>query len=213
MNNEKQGKRPAVDMGALHPELIVGIGGSAGALNAYKALLEALPSNTGMAFVIISHMNPTASSQLTKILSRHTKMTVMVASMAMPIRANHVYVIPPDADLLIENYTFKIISPRSGGHKQIDVFFASLAEAMGVRAIGIILSGYDGDGTEGCKHIRANGGKIFAQDMSAEVNFMPLSAQASGCVDFVLPLDKIPDKLKSLAAALKFRNEIITIRK
>ena len=203
MNNEKQGKRPAVGMGASHPKLIVGIGGSAGALNAYKAFLDALPFNTGMAFVIISHMNPTAHSQLAKILSRHTKMTVMVASMTMPILANHVYLIPPNADLLIENYTFKVISPRSGGHKQIDVFFISLAEAMGERAIGIILSGYNGDGTEGCKHIKANGGKIFAQDMSAEVEHMPLSAQASGCVDFVMSLAKIPGKLKSLAAALK----------
>ena len=209
VNNEKQGKRPAVDMGTLHPTLIVGIGGSAGALNAYKALLDALPSNTGMAFVIISHMNPTANSQLALLLSRHTKMMVKVASMAMPILANHVYVIPPDADLLIENYTFQVISPRSGRNKQVDVFFVSLAEAMGVRAIGIVLSGYDGDGTEGCKHIQANGGKTFAQDMSAEVNFMPLSAQASNCIDFVMPLDKIPDKLRSLAAALttqKVRN-------
>ena len=156
-----------------------------------------------MAFVIISHMNPTAISQLALILSRRTKMTVKVASMAMPVLANHVYVIPPNADLFIENYTFKVISPRSGGHKQIDVFFVSLAEAMGVRAIGIVLSGYDGDGTEGCKHIKAKGGKTFAQDMSAEVDYMPLSAQASGYVDFVMPLDKIPDKLKSLAAALK----------
>ena len=203
MKNEKKGKRPAVDIGELHPKLIVGIGGSAGALNAYKALLNAIPSDTGMAFVIISHMNPTASSQLVKILSRHTKMTVLAASMGRPLRANHVYVIPPDSDLLIENYSFKVISPRSGRNKQIDVFFISLAEAMGVRAIGIVLSGYDGDGTEGCKHIRSNGGKTFAQDMSAEVDFMPLSAQASGCVDFVLPLEKIPDKLKSLAAALK----------
>ena len=203
MNNEKKGKRLAVDMRELHPKLIVGIGGSAGALNAYKALLDALPSDTDMAFVIISHMNPTASSQLAKILSRHTKMTVMVASMAMPILTNHVYVIPPDADLFIENYSFKVISPRSGRNKQIDVFFVSLAEAMGVRAIGIVLSGYDGDGTEGCKHIRTNGGKTFAQDMSAEVDFMPLSAQASGCADFVMPLDKIPGKLKSLAAELK----------
>ena len=200
---EKKEKRPAVDVGTLQPKLIVGIGGSAGALNAYKALLDALPSDTGMAFVIISHMNPTAISQLVKILLRHTKMTVMAASMGMPIRANHVYVIPPDADLLIENYTFKVISPRSSGHKQIDVFFTSLAEAMDVRAIGIVLSGYDGDGTEGCKIIKANGGKTFAQDMSAEVDFMPLSAQASGCADFVMPLNKIPGKLKSLAAALK----------
>ncbi len=144
------------DIEALQPNLIVGIGGSAGALNAYKALLDALPSNTGMAFVIISHMNPTAISQLTKILSRHTKMTVMVAYTAMPVLANHVYVIPPDSDLLIQNYSFKVISPRSGRNKQVDVFFISLAKAMGVRAIAIILSGYDGDGTEGCKHIKAN---------------------------------------------------------
>ena len=203
MNNEKQGKRSVVDVGALHPELIVGIGGSAGALNAYKDLLDALPPKTGMAFVIISHMSPTAHNELAEILSRHTKMAVMVASEAMPILANHVYIIPPDADLLIENYTFKVISPRSGRNKQIDVFFISLADAMGVRAIGIVLSGYDGDGTEGCKHIKANGGKTFTQDMSAEVDFMPLSAQHSGNVDFVIPLDKIPDKLKSLAAALK----------
>ena len=192
-----------VDMGALHPNLIVGIGGSAGALNAYKALLDAMPSNTGMAFVIISHMNPTAHSQLAEILSRHTKMAVKVASETMPIQANHVYLIPSDADLLMENYTFKVISPRSGRNKQVDLFFVSLAEAMGERAIGIVLSGYDGDGTEGCKQIKANGGKTFAQDMSAEVDFMPLSAQESGNVDFVIPLDKIPGKLKSLAAALK----------
>ena len=193
-------------MKPLHPQLIVGIGGSAGALKAYKALLEALPSNTGMAFVIISHMNPTAHSLLAKILTRHTKMPVTVASMAMPVLANHVYVIPPDSDLLIENYTFKVISPRSVRNKQIDIFFSSLAQAMGARAIGIVLSGYDGDGTEGCKHIKAHGGKTFAQDMSAEVDGMPLSAQASGSVDFVLPLDKIPSKLKSLAAQIAAPN-------
>jgi len=202
VNNKKKGISIS-DTGTLHPNLIVGIGGSAGALSAYKALLDALPSNTGMAFVIISHMNPTAHSLLARILSRFTIMKVTVASQAMPILANHVYVIPPDSDLLIINYTFKVISPRSVGHKQIDVFFTSLAEAMGVRAIGIVLSGYDGDGTEGCKHIKANGGKTFAQDISAEVDSMPLSAQVAGCIDFVIPLDKIPGKLKSLAAALK----------
>ena len=190
-------------MKTIQPIFIVGIGGSAGALNAYKALLDALPHDTGMAFVIISHMNPTAHSELAKILSRHTKMSVNVAAEAMPILANHVYIIPPDSDLTIKNYRFNVISPRINRNKQVDIFFISLAEAMGVRAVGIILSGYDGDGTEGCKHIKANGGKTFAQDMSAEVAFMPLSAQEAGCADFVLPLNKIPNKFKSLAAALK----------
>ncbi len=190
-------------MKTVQPKFIVGIGGSAGALNAYKALLDAMPHDTGMAFVIISHMNPTAHSQLAKILQRHTKMSVTVASEAMSILANHVYVIPPGVDLTMDNYSFKVVSPRSLGHKQVDLFFISLANEMGARAVGIILSGYDGDGTVGCKHIKANGGTTFTQDMSAEVNHMPLSAQAAGCADFVLPFNKIPAKLKSLAAALK----------
>jgi CRP/FNR family cyclic AMP-dependent transcriptional regulator len=189
-------------MGQLHPNFIVGIGGSAGALNAYKALLDALPSNTGMAFAIVSHIHPTADSQLAQILSSHTKMPVMVASMAMPIRANYVYVIPPNADLLIESFTFKVASPRTRKNKQVDFFLISLAEAMGARAIGIILSGYGGDGTEGCKHIKAKGGTTFAQDKSAKVDGMPLSAQASGCVDFVLPADKIPHALQRLVRTI-----------
>ena len=190
-------------MKTVQPIFIVGIGGSAGALNAYKALLDAMPHDTGMAYVIISHMNPTAHSLLAKILQRHTKMSVTVAAEAMVILANHVYVIPPDSDLTIENYRFRVISPRIIRNKQVDIFFISLAKEMGARAVGIILSGYDGDGTEGCRHIKANGGRTFAQDMSAEVDFMPLSAQAADYIDFVLPLNKIPDKLKRLAAALK----------
>src|SRR5471032_3378433 len=101
-------------MGTMRPNYIVGIGGSAGGLNAYKALLDALPCDTDMAFVIVSHILPTASSQLAQILSRHTKMKIGVASTAMPIGANRVYVSPPNADLLIDNYTFKVVSPRTG---------------------------------------------------------------------------------------------------
>lgn len=190
-------------MKTVQPKLIVGIGGSAGALNAYKALLEAMPHDTGMAFVIISHMMPNAHSQLTRILSRHTEMIVLLASDGLSIHTNHVYVMPPNTDLTVENYKLKLITPRTGRNKQIDLFFISVAEAMGIRAVGIILSGYGGDGTLGCKHIKANGGKIFTQDSSAEIGYMPQSAQAAGCVDFVLPLAQIPDKLKSLAAALE----------
>jgi len=181
----------------LHPNFIVGIGGSAGGLDAYKALLDAMASNTGMAFVIVSHILPAAHSQLAEILAGHTKMPVIVASTAMPIRANHVYVNPPNADLLIESYALKVVSPRTG-KKQVDCFLTSLAKAMGARAIGIILSGYLADGTEGCKRIKANGGTVFAQDRSAEVGGMPLSAQAAGCVDLVLPPDRIANELQRL---------------
>ena len=186
-------------MGKAQPLFVVAVGGSAGALGAYKALFDATLAKTGMAFVIASHIHPAADSQLAKILSRHTKMPVMQAAEAMPILANHVYVIPPNADLLIEHHAFRVVSPRTKGNVQIDLLFTSLAEAMGTRAIGIILSGYGGDGTEGCKHIKANGGTTFAQDMSAEVDGMSLSAQASGCVDFVLPPGKIPAALQRLA--------------
>jgi len=185
-------------IGGLCPIFIVGIGGSAGALSAYKELLDDLPFRTGMAFVIISHLMPTASSHLVQILSRHTKMTVMLASEAMPIHANHVYVIPPNSDLFIEKDAFKVVSPRALRNKQIDLFFISLSEAMGARAVGIVLSGYHGDGSEGCKHIKAKGGTTFAQDKSAGVNQMPLNAVATGCVDFVLPVEKIPYELVNL---------------
>ncbi|HXC61625.1 MAG TPA: chemotaxis protein CheB [Nitrospiria bacterium] len=188
-------------MGTLHPNFIVGIGGSAGGLDAYTVLLDALPSNTGMAFVIISHILPTtAHSMLAELLTSHTKMPVIVVSDAMPIEADHIYVIPPDADLFIEGNTFKAVSPRTM-NKQIDIFLISLAAAMGARAIGVIVSGYDGDGSEGCKQIKAKGGKTFAQDTSAKVPGMPESARASGSVDFVLPPDKIAAELQRLASA------------
>jgi two-component system CheB/CheR fusion protein len=187
-------------MGTLRPNFIVGIGGSAGGLSAYKALLVALPPRTGMAFVIVAHLMPTANSQMVQILSRHTKMPVILAGDALSIQANHVYVIPPNSDLFIEGHSFKMITPRTQRNKQIDLFFTSLAEAMGPRAIGIILSGYDGDGSEGCKQIKELGGKTFAQDNSAEVIDMPLSAEATGCIDFILPPEKISEELQQLAS-------------
>ena len=192
-------------MRTLRPNFIVGIGGSAGGLDAYKALFDAMPSTTGMAFVIISHLMPAAHSQMAQILSRHTKMPVLVAGSKMPIWGNHVYVNSPDEDLSVENYAFKVVSPRTGRNKQVDVFFTSLAAAMGKRAIGIILSGFDGDGTQGCRLIKAKGGATFAQDNSAEVGHMPHSAQAAGCIDFILPPESMPHALRRLAGAIKKR--------
>lgn len=185
-------------MRTLRPKFVVGIGGSAGGLNAYKALLDTMPPNSGMAFVIVSHILPTANSQLADILSRHTKMPVSVARAAMPLLPNHVYVCPPDADLLVEGHNFKIVSPRTRRNVAVDLLFTSLAEAVGARAVGIILSGYDGDGTEGCRQIKAKGGITFAQDTSADVRDMTLSAQAADCVDFVLPPDQISRQLQEM---------------
>jgi two-component system CheB/CheR fusion protein len=125
-------------------------------------------------------------------------MTVMLAASGMKILANQVYVIPSNADLLIELDALKVVSPRSVRNAQVDLFFSSLATVMEARAVGIVFSGYDGDGSEGCRRIKAVGGTTFAQDASADVSGMPLSAQATGCVDFVLSPDKIPAELDKL---------------
>lgn len=180
------------------PNFVVGIGASAGGLNAYKAFFGALSPNTGMAFVVISHLHPAAHSQLTEILSRHTKMPVMLAESEMKVWANQVYVIPTNADLSIENGTLQVVSPRISRNSQIDIFFTSVATAMGAGAVGIVFSGYDGDGAEGCQRIRAAGGTTFAQDSSAEVGGMPQSARATGCIDYVLAPDEIPAELDKL---------------
>lgn len=187
-------------MNATRPSYIVGVGGSAGALNAYKALLGSLTADTGMAFVIVSHISPDAYSQLALILSRCSQMPTMVAVSGMPVRANHVYVIPGNADLEVKQFTFKVIAPRSRRNAQIDLFFASLAAAMGEYAIGIILSGYSGDGTLGVQYIKEQGGTTFAQDSSAEVDSMPTRAHASTYVDYVLAPDKMAEALIQLGA-------------
>ena len=184
------------------PNFVVGIGASAGGLNAYKALFDALPPSTGMAFAVISHIHPAAHSQLAEILSRHTKMTVRLAASGMKVLANQVYVITGNADLLIENGALRVVSPRVTRNNQIDLFFTSLATAMGTRAVGIVFSGYDGDGAEGCRRIKAAGGITFAQDASAEVSGMPVSAQATGCVDFVLSPEKISEELHRMTTSI-----------
>jgi len=184
------------------PSFIVGIGGSAGGLAAYKALLDALSPRTGMAFVIVAHLLPDASSQLAQILARHTSMKVMVATTGATVRRNRVYVIPPDTDLVIDGLTLHAVSPRTGRNKQVDLFLKSLAESMGAKAIGVIVSGYDGDGSQGCKLIKEKGGTTFAQDDSAEVTDMPHHAEQSGSIDFVLSPGKIAEELHRMAEAV-----------
>ena len=184
------------------PNFVVGIGASAGGLSAYKSFFDALPPDTGMAFILVSHIYPAANSQLTEILLRHTKMSVVLAASKMKVRANEVYVIPGNADLLLEDKTLIVISPRNRRNTQIDLFFSSIALAMGPSAVGIIFSGYGGDGSAGCQRIKAAEGTTFAQDSSAEVSGMPLSARATGSIDFVLPPNEMPAELQRMAGRL-----------
>jgi len=180
-------------------KFIVGIGGSAGGLRAYIALLDTLPPDTGMALVIVSHILPTATSHLANILSKRTEMKVTVASTGMSAQKNHVYVIPANSDLLMDGDNFKVVIPRAARNNQIDLFLTSLAEAREADAIGVILSGYHADGTAGCRQIKAKGGTTFAQDRSADVSDMPQSAVASGYIDFVLSPQDIAHQLQRLA--------------
>ena len=189
-------------MTTTSPSFVVGIGASAGGLSAYKSFFNALPPDTGMAFVVVSHLLPAAHSHLAEILTRHTPMPVFLAVSGMLVRANEVYVIPGNADLLLEDGTLIVISPRNRRNSQIDIFFSSIALAMGPHAVGIVFSGYDGDGAAGCQRIKAAGGTTFAQDDTAEVNGMPLRARATGSVDFVLPANEMPAELQKMAGRL-----------
>jgi two-component system CheB/CheR fusion protein len=168
---------------------IVGIGASAGGLEAFTEILRALPSDTGMAFVVIQHLDPTHASMLTDILSRATTMPVTEVTDQMPVQPNRVHVIPPGATMGITQGVLQI-TPRieaKGQHRPVDHFLRALAEDQGHRAIGVILSGSATDGTLGLEAIKAEGGITFAQDASAQHPSMPNSAVAAGCVDFVLP--------------------------
>jgi two-component system CheB/CheR fusion protein len=168
---------------------IVAIGASAGGIEAVTELMSNLPANTGMAFVLIQHLDPHHRSLLTELVSKKTLMQVKEVADGMSVEPNHVYVIPPNATMSISNQTLHL-GPREESRVAqvpIDHFMRALAEDQGDRAIGVILSGTGTDGTLGMAEIQAQGGVTFAQDNeSAKYNGMPRSVVASGCVDYVL---------------------------
>jgi len=181
---------------------IVGMGASAGGLEAFTELLSHLPTDTGMGFVVVQHMNPQQKSMLTEILSRTTQMPVTEAQEGMQVEPNHVYVIPPYATMTIDKDHLKL-KPRDkvyGISMTVDSFFFSLAEARGNKAIGVVLSGGDGDGTRGLERIKEVGGITFAQcEESAKVSSMPNTAVASGYVDFILTPRQIAQELTNIS--------------
>jgi two-component system CheB/CheR fusion protein len=177
---------------------IVGIGGSAGGLEAFSELLRNIPAEPGMALVFIMHLAPEHKSMLPELLAKVTKMPVSEIKSGMLLKVNHVYVKPPNTNLSISKGKL-ILSPRQDNntkHLPIDFFFRSLAEEHGNRGIGVILSGTATDGTLGAEALKAEGGIVFAQDEeSAAYDDMPQSAVNAGCVDYVLPPKKIAGEL------------------
>jgi two-component system CheB/CheR fusion protein len=173
------------------PELfpIVGIGASAGGLEAFSELLHNLPEKTGMAFVLVQHLDPKHESALPEILGRTTKLPVTEVTDGMVVEPDHVYVIPANTSMAILDGALRLKGRVvvHGQHMPIDNFFRSLAEKVGQRAIGVVLSGTASDGTEGCRAIKEAGGLTFAQDEeSAKYDSMPRSAIHAGCIDFIL---------------------------
>lgn len=180
---------------------IVGIGASAGGLEAFTELLGNLPIDTGLALVLVQHLDRTHESALTELLARATALPVREVTQNQRVRPNHVYVIPPNADLSIEGGVLKL-HPRAvagGAPHTIDFFLESLARDQGERAIGVILSGTATDGSLGLEAIKADGGFTFAQDASAKYDSMPRSAIAAGCVDLVLKPKDIARELAHIA--------------
>jgi two-component system, chemotaxis family, CheB/CheR fusion protein len=193
------GERKLAAEGVACP--IVGIGASAGGLEAFTELLKHLPLDTGMGFVLVQHLDPQHESALTQILTRVTSLPVREVTDNLRVESDHVYVIPPNTNLAIAQGVLKL-EPRQQTrtpHRSIDFFFESLAEDQRERAVGVILSGTATDGTLGLEAIKAEGGITFAQDDSARYDSMPHSAVAAGCVDFVLSPQDIAKELARIA--------------
>ena len=186
--------------------LIIGIGASAGGLEAFKSFFASTPPNTGMAFVLVQHLSPDHKSMLSDLLGKTTEMDVIEAADGVVVKPNSVFVIPPDATMTIAGGRLKVVKPAPPRDRRrpIDTFLQSLAEDQGENAVCIILSGTGSDGTLGLTAIRESGGFTLAQ---AEYDHhalpgMPQSAASSGQVDEVLPVEAMPARLASYQAHL-----------
>src|SRR5216117_2466696 len=179
---------------------IVGIGGSAGGFEAAMELLRHLPARTGMAFVIVQHLDPHHGSRLANLLGKATSMPVSEIAGTTTPEPNAVYVQPPNKCVIAKSGKLTLVRRTERLNIAIDHFFESLAEECGSRAIGIVLSGTGSDGTAGLRAIKAAGGLTFAQtEASAKFDAMPRSAIRSGFVDLVLPPDAIARELRRIA--------------
>lgn len=177
---------------------IVGIGASAGGLDAFKKFFSAMPADSGLAFVLIQHLDPTRESLTAELVGTYTRMRVVQVEDEIRVEPNRVYVIPPNAYLSVRERTLRLSAPTAPRSLRmaVDFFLRSLAEDQHENAIGVILSGTGTDGTLGLKEIKAGGGMTMVQDpQTVQHDGMPRSAIASGCADYVLPAEQMADAL------------------
>ncbi len=183
------------------PSFLVGLGASAGGLEALEKFFRATPIDTGMAFVVIQHLSPDFRSLMDELLARFTEMPVITIEERTPIVANTVYLLPPKKDAVVKGDVL-IADDRSPGKQlsmPINLFMNSLSESWAEKAIGIILSGTGSDGSEGIASIRVAGGYTLVQDpASARFDGMPVSAISTGCVDKIANADTLPEVMLSL---------------
>ncbi len=182
---------------ATAPDVVVGIVASAGGLDAFKRFFQAMPAQSGIAFVLVPHLHPLRPSLMPELIGRQTPMPVVEARDGVPLEANHVYVIAPNSSLALAQQCLQVTSPpASVGATPIDEFLCSLAADLQEKAIGIVLSGTGSHGTLGLKAIKAHGGVAIVQEPStAEYRGMPESALAAGLADYVLPVADMPAAL------------------
>lgn len=179
---------------------VVGIGASAGGLEALQLFFKNLPENIGAAYVVVQHLSPDYKSMMDELLARYTKMPIKVIKDSMILAPNTVYLIPPRQNLEIYNDQLFLnkLTPGKGLNLPIDIFFRSLAEDKGKDAIGIILSGTGSDGTMGTRAIKESDGMIMVQDKeTAKFNGMPTSAINTGLADYILPPEKMGYELEN----------------
>jgi two-component system CheB/CheR fusion protein len=192
------------------PVPIVGIGASAGGLEAMKEFLAATPSHIGACFVFVQHLDPGHKSMLTELLARSTEMTVRQAEDGMAAAPNELIIIPPDTTLTTQDGAFRLQrpAPPRAHRTPIDSFFHSLAKDQGDKAIAIVLSGTGSDGTQGLKAVKEAGGFALIQEPStAKYDSMPRSAQATGLVDQALPVADMPAHLTEYLDHIRRENE------
>lgn len=177
---------------------VVGIGSSAGGLDALEKFFQNMPENTGMAFIVVSHLDPTHISIMPELIQKTTQMKLFQAEDGMKVEPNHVYVTPPNRDIAILHGIIQLIEPidAHGFRLPIDFFFKSLSEDLGENAICIILSGMASDGSAGLKAIKNELGMVMVQDpKSAKFDGMPSSAIKTGLADYILPPEEMPGQL------------------